>query len=52
MAAEHSGRFFHLNISWLMRKNAGGSGPRIDTSVLLKKRVFAERFKDRKRIAK
>jgi len=36
MWAEHSGRLLHLNIHWLMRKDAGESGPRNDTGALLK----------------
>jgi len=48
MGAEHSGRLFHLNIRWLMRKDAGESGPRNDTGGLLKEQnhSFAERFID------
>jgi len=44
MAAEHSGRLFHLNIRWLMRKGAAVSGPRNGTGALLKERNhnFAE----------
>jgi len=38
---EHGGRFlFHLNIRWLMRKDAGESGPRNDTGALLKNKII------------
>jgi len=54
MRAEHSGRLFHLYIRWLIRKDAGESGPRSDTGALLKEENhnFAERFIDSKWIAK
>jgi len=44
MWAEHSGRQFHLNIRWLMRKGAGEGCPCNDTGVLLKEQNhnFAE----------
>jgi len=50
MGAEHSGRLFHLNIHWLMRKSAAESGPRNDINALLKEQNhnFAERFIDSK----
>jgi len=46
MGTEHSGSLFHLDIRWLMRKGAGGSGPRNDTGALLKEQNhnFAKRF--------
>jgi len=52
--AGHSGRLFHLNIRWLMRKDVGESGPRNGTGALLKEQNhnFAERFIDSKLIAK
>jgi len=54
MRAKQSGRLFHLNIRWLMRKDAGESGPRSGTDALLKEHNhnFAERFIDSKLIAK
>jgi len=54
MWAEHSGRLFHLNIRWLMRKDAGESAPRNGTGALLEEQNhnFAERFIDSKLIAK
>jgi len=54
MGAEHSGRFFRLNIRWLMRKDAGESSPRNGTDASLKEQnhKFAERFIDNKLIAK
>jgi len=53
MRAQHSGRLYHLNIRWLMRKDAGESGPRNDTGALMKEQNhnFAERFNDSKWIA-
>jgi len=47
MVGEHSGRLFHLNIHWLMRKGSGESGPRFDTGSFLKEQNhnFAERLK-------
>jgi len=44
--AEHSGSLFHLKIGWLIRKDAGESGPRSDTGALMKEQNhnFAERF--------
>ena len=54
MGAEHSGRFFHLNVHWFMRKSAGESGPRNDTGASLKEQNhnFVQRFSDSKWIAK
>jgi len=36
MLAEHSGRLFHLNIRWLIRKDAGESDPRNGSGALIK----------------
>jgi len=36
MGVAHNGHLFHLNIRWLMRKDAGESGARSDTGILLK----------------
>jgi len=46
MGAERSGRLFHLNIRWLMRKGAEESGTRNDTGSLLNEENhnFAERL--------
>ena len=54
MGEEHTGRFFHLNIRWFMRKGSGDSCPRNATGALLKEQNhnFAERFIDSKWIAK
>jgi len=54
MGEEHSGRLFHLNIRWLMRKDAWESVPCNDTSALLKEQNhnFAEQFINSKWIAK
>jgi len=48
MGADNSVRLFHLNIRWLMRKDAGESVPRNATGALLKEQnhIFAERFID------
>jgi len=54
MGEEHTGRLFHLNIHWFMRKGSGESDPRNATGALLKEQNhnFAERFIDSKWIAK
>jgi len=55
MGAEHSGRLYHSNIRWLIRKGAGeSSGPDNGTGALWKEQNhnFAERFIDNKLIAK
>ena len=51
---EHTGRLFHLNIRWFMRKYSGKSDPRNATGALLKEQNhnFAERVIDSKWIAK
>jgi len=54
MRAEHSGRLFHSNIRWLMRKDAGESVPRNGACALLTEQnhKFVEGFIDSKLIAK
>jgi len=54
MGEEHTGRLFHLNLRWFMRKASGESGPRNDTGALLKEKNhnFAERYIDIKWIGK
>jgi len=52
MGAEHGGCLFHFDNRWLMRKDAGESGPRNDTAALEQNHNSGEQFIDNKWIDK